>query len=90
MGEEQKTSIIGKAEVSKEKMMSWAKNKNNNEEYLFVMDLAWGERKTFTLPKAFVNDLKSGTIKSVIFYTSDGINYIKFSAVCTLRLRVNK
>ena len=41
MGEEQKTSIIGKAEVSKEKMMSWAKNKNNNEEYLFVMDLAW-------------------------------------------------
>ena len=38
---EQKTSIIGKAEVSKEKMMAWAKNKNNNEEYLFVMDLAW-------------------------------------------------
>ena len=38
---EQKTDIIGKAEVSKEKMMAWAKNKNNNEEYLFVMDLAW-------------------------------------------------
>lgn len=41
MKEEQKTNIIGKAEVSKEKMMAWAKNKNNNEEYLFVMDLAW-------------------------------------------------
>ena len=38
---EQKTNIIGKAEVSKEKMLAWAKNKNNNEEYLFVMDLAW-------------------------------------------------
>ena len=38
---EQKTDIIGKAEVSKEKMLAWAKNKNNNEEYLFVMDLAW-------------------------------------------------
>ena len=52
--------------------------------------LAWGERKTFALPKAFVSDLKSGTIKSVMFYTSNGGNYIKFSAVCTLRLRVNK
>lgn len=52
--------------------------------------LAWGERKTFTLPKAFVSDLKAGTIKSVMFYTNDGSNYIKFSAVCTLRLKVNK
>ena len=52
--------------------------------------LAWGEKKTFTLPKAFVTDLKNGTIKSVMFYTSDGSNYIKFSAVCTLRLKVNK
>ena len=52
--------------------------------------LAWGEKKTFTLPKAFVTDLKNGTIKSVMFYTSDGSNYIKFSPVCTLRLRVNK
>ena len=33
MSEEQKTNIIGKAEVSKEKMMAWAKSKNNNEEY---------------------------------------------------------
>ena len=49
-----------------------------------------GEKKTFTLPKAFVTDLKNGTIKSVMFYTSDGSNYIKFSPVCTLRLRVNK
>ena len=52
--------------------------------------LAWGERKTFTLPKAFVTDLKAGTIKSVMFYTSNGSNYIKFSPVCTLRLKVNK
>ncbi len=52
--------------------------------------LAWGERKTFTLPKTFVTDLKNGTIKSVMFYTSNGSNYIKFSPVCTLRLKVNK
>ena len=52
--------------------------------------LAWGERKTFTLPKAFVSDLKAGTIKSVMFYTGNGSNYIKFSPVCTLRLKVNK
>lgn len=58
--------------------------------YGSIGSLAWGERKTFTLPKAFVNDLKSGVIKSVMFYTSDGSNYIKFSAVCTLRLKVNK
>ena len=58
--------------------------------YGYLGTLAWGERKTFTLPKAFVTDLKNGTIKSVMFYTSDGSNYIKFSAVCTLRLKVNK
>ena len=58
--------------------------------YGSIGSLAWGQRKTFTLPKNFVQDLKSGTIKSVMFYTSDGSNYIKFSAVCTLRLKVNK
>lgn len=52
--------------------------------------LARGEQKTFTLPKAFVQDLKSGTIKSVMFYTSDGSNYILFEAVCTLNIKVNK
>ena len=58
--------------------------------YGAIGSLAWGQKKTFTLPKNFVQDLKSGTIKSVMFYTSDGSNYIKFSAVCTLRLKVNK
>lgn len=58
--------------------------------YGSIGSLAWGQRKTFTLPKSFVQDLKAGTIKSVMFYTSDGSNYIKFSAVCTLRLKVNK
>ena len=52
--------------------------------------LAWGEQKTFTLPKAFVTDLKAGTIKSVMFYTSDGSNYILFDTVCTLNIKVNK
>ena len=52
--------------------------------------LARGEQKTFTLPKAFVQDLKSGTIKSVMFYTSDGSNYILFETVCTLNIKVNK
>ena len=52
--------------------------------------LAWGQQKTFTLPKAFVQDLKTGTIKSVMFYTSDGSNYILFDTVCTLNIKVNK
>ena len=52
--------------------------------------LAWGQQKTFTLPKAFVQDLKAGTIKSVMFYTSDGSNYILFDTVCTLNIKVNK
>lgn len=52
--------------------------------------LAWGGRGTFNLPKSFVQDLKAGTIKSVMFYTGDGSNYIKFSPVCTLRLKINK
>ena len=52
--------------------------------------LALGQQKTFTLPKAFVTDLKAGTIKSVMFYTSDGSNYILFEAVCTLNIKVNK
>ena len=58
--------------------------------YGSIGSLVWGEKKTFNLPKAFVQDLKAGTIKSVMFYTSNGSNYIKFSAVCTLRLKVNK
>ena len=52
--------------------------------------LTWGQQKTFTLPKAFVSDLKAGTIKSVMFYTSDGSNYILFETVCTLNIKVNK
>ncbi|GAA0825247.1 phage tail spike protein [Clostridium tertium] len=52
--------------------------------------LAWGGRGTFNLPKSFVQDLKAGTIKSAMFYTGDGSNYIKFSPVCTLRLKINK
>lgn len=52
--------------------------------------LAWGEGKTFSLPKTFVQDLKAGTIKSVMFYTSDGNYYIQFEPKCTLTLRVNK
>lgn len=58
--------------------------------YTGLGTLAWGESKTFNLPKSFVQDLKSGLIKSVMLYTSDGSNYIKFSPVCTLRLKVNK
>lgn len=58
--------------------------------YGSIGSLSWGSRGTFNLPKSFVQDLKSGLIKSVLFYTSDGSNYIKFSAVCALRLKVNK
>ena len=52
--------------------------------------LAWGETKTFTLPSAFCTDLKAGTIKSIMFYTSDGSNYILFGNSCTLTLKCNK
>ena len=52
--------------------------------------LAWGEEKTFALPKQFVDGLKAGSVKSVCFYSSDGSNYIKFDAVCSMTLRANK
>ena len=52
--------------------------------------LAWGESKTFTLPSAFVSDLKAGTIKSIMFYTSDGSNYILFGNSCSITLKCNK
>lgn len=58
--------------------------------YCALGSLAWGKEETFNLPKDFVEDLQSGSIKSVMFYTSDGSNYIKFSQVCTLWLKVNK
>lgn len=58
--------------------------------YAWLGELAWGEEKTFSLPKAFVQDLKAGTIKSVMFYTGDGNYYIQFAPKCTLTLRVNK
>ena len=58
--------------------------------YAWLGELDTGEEKTFTLPKAFVQDLKSGVIKSVMFYTSDGDYYIRFEPVCTLNIKVNK
>ena len=58
--------------------------------YGLLGSLAWGETKTFTLPGAFVADLKAGTIKSIMFYTSDGSNYILFGNSCTLTLKCNK
>ena len=58
--------------------------------YGSIGTLAWGETKTFTLPSAFVSDLKAGTIKSIMFYTSDGSNYILFGNSCTLTLKCNK
>lgn len=58
--------------------------------YAWLGELDIGEQKTFALPKAFVQDLKSGVIKSVMFYTSDGNYYVKFDLVCTLNIKVNK
>lgn len=58
--------------------------------YGSIGTLAWGETKTFTLPSAFCTDLKAGTIKSIMFYTSDGSNYILFGNSCTLTLKCNK
>ena len=58
--------------------------------YAWLGELDTGEEKTFTLPKAFVQDLKSGVIKSVMFYTSDGDYYVRFDPVCTLNIKVNK
>ena len=58
--------------------------------YAWLGELDIGEQKTFTLPKAFVQDLKSGVIKSVMFYVSSGSYYVKFDPVCTLNIKVNK
>lgn len=58
--------------------------------YGSIGTLAWGETKTFTLPSAFCSDLKAGTIKSVMFYTSGGNDYILFGNSCTLTLKCNK
>ena len=58
--------------------------------YAWLGELDTGEQKTFTLPKAFVQDLKSGVIKSVMFYTSDGDYYVRLEPVCTLNIKVNK
>ena len=58
--------------------------------YAWLGELDTGEQKTFTLPKAFVQDLKSGVIKSVMFYTADGDYYVRFEPVCTLNIKVNK
>ena len=58
--------------------------------YGFIGFIALGKQVTYSLPKAFVEDLKTGTIKSVMFYTSDGSNYILFDTVCTLNIKVNK
>jgi hypothetical protein len=55
--------------------------------------LGWiglGKQVTFTLPRKFVEDLKAGTIKSVLFYSASGDNYILFDAVCTLNIKVNR
>ena len=58
--------------------------------YGFIGFIALGKQVTYSLPKAFVEDLKTGTIKSVMFYTSNGGNYILFDPVCTLNIKVNK
>lgn len=51
--------------------------------------LAWGETKTFNLPTAAVNDLKSGAIKSLCFYDSSGSSYVKLTAV-SIKLKANR
>ena len=56
--------------------------------YGTIGSLSWGESKTFTLPKTFADDLKSGTIKSILFYVAGGGNYIKFNPTCKLRIKV--
>ena len=54
-----------------------------------IGSLAWGETKTFNIPTSFVNDLKSGTIKSVCFYDSSGASYVKIESV-SIKLKANK
>ena len=54
-----------------------------------IGSLAWGETKTFNIPTSFVNDLKSGAIKSVCFYDSSGASYVKIDSV-SIKLKANK
>ena len=53
--------------------------------------LAWGETKTFTLPKAIVQSLKSGTCNSLAVYVNSSAqnNYINI-VNCSITLKVNK
>lgn len=53
--------------------------------------LAWGETKTFTLPKAIVQSLKSGACSSLAVYVNSSAqnNYINIVS-CSITLKVNK
>lgn len=53
--------------------------------------LSWGETKTFTLPKAIVDTLKSGTCSSLAVYvnSTEQSNYINI-VNCSISLKVNK
>ena len=47
-----------------------------------------GQTKTFTIPAQVATDLKAGTIKNLMVYVSAGGNYIKFSGIAKLRIKV--
>ena len=53
--------------------------------------LAWGETKTFTLPKAIVEGLKNGSYNSLAFYVNSNANdcYANITA-CNITLKCNK
>lgn len=53
--------------------------------------LAWGETKTFTLPKAIVATLKAGTCSSLAVYVNSTAqnNYLNITN-CSITLKVNK
>ena len=53
--------------------------------------LAWGETKTFTLPKAIVEGLKNGTYNSLAVYVNSSANNNYINIVnCSITLKVKK
>ena len=53
--------------------------------------LAWGETKTFTLPKAIAQGLKNGTYNSIAFYVNSNASDCYANIVsCNITLKVNK
>ena len=58
--------------------------------YSYLGTLAWGETKTFTLPKALVQALKNGTANSLACYSSSDTGAYVEIVSASITIKVNK